>query len=211
MVTAVFIGQVGNGGAAMKAGSHASQKGGGGGADSAPVAPDGVEVVELDWDGEKERKYHFGAGGNDVTVKFYKHASGEIDVDFTVNSSFDAGAVNAGDSRAIQTKISSIFRADVASRSSGSQYKTSAWDDDGRGGFREAMYARAGFSLGGGVNSRPGGSQYGVVRAGQLIPATRDGKPFTAAQQRAHKAATRNALRDGIRSAKKVIGKTHVR
>ena len=31
MVTAVLIGQVGNGGAAMKAGNHASQKGGGGG------------------------------------------------------------------------------------------------------------------------------------------------------------------------------------
>ena len=203
MVTAVFIGQVGNGGAAMKSGNHASQKGGGGGgggADSAPVAPDGVEVSEIGGGGI--RAYEFKAGGNDVTVSFHKDASGKIDVGFIVNSSFDAGAVSAGDSRAIQSKVSSIFRADVASRSSGSQYTASAWTDDGRGQFREAMYARAGFSLGGGVNSSPGGSQYGVVRARQLIPATSDGKPFTAAQQRAHKAATRNALRAGIASAK---------
>ena len=199
MVTAIFIGQVGNGGAAMKAGSHASQKGGGGAAGRV-VAPDGVKVSESE--GWGYRSYQFGVGNNDVAVSFKKDASGKIDVGFTVNGDLDAGAVNAGDSRAIQTKISSIFRADVASRSSGSQYKASAWDDDGRGGFREAMYARAGFSLGGGVNSSPGRSQYGVVRAGQLIPATSDGKPFTAAQQRAHKAATRNALRAGIASAK---------
>ena len=200
MVAAVFIGQVGNGGAAMKAGTHASQKGGGGGAVAGVVAPDGVEVSESKI--AARRAYEFGVGDNDVTVVFQKDTSGKIDVSFMVNGDFDAGAVNAGDSRAIQTKISSIFRADVASRSSGSQYTASAWTDDGRGGFREAMYARAGFSLGGGVNSRPGGSQYGVVRAGQLIPATSDGKPFTAAQQRAHKAATRNALRAGIASAK---------
>ena len=200
MVTAVFIGQVGNGGAAMKAGTHASQKGGGGGAVAGVVAPDGVEVSESKLSGL--RSYDFEVGDNDVSVLFQKDKAGAINVSFEVNGELDAGTVNAGDSIAIQTKISSIFRADVASRPNGSQYKTSSWVQDGRGQFREAMYARAGFSLGDGVNSSPGGNQYGVVRAGQLIPATSDGVAFTAAQQRAHKAATRNALSEGIRSAK---------
>ena len=209
MVTAVLIGhrQVGNGGAAVKAGNHASQKGGGGGGGggggAAPVAPDGVEVSDqVSPSGTTRfRDYDFSVGGDDITVRFTTNQSGSTEVEFQVNGSLNAGG-GGKNNREIQNKISSVFRADIASRPNGFKYNTSAWSQDGRGGFREAMYARAGFSLGGGVESKVGGGQYGVIRNGRLIPSTSTGKPFTAAQQKAHAAATRKALVEGLRQAK---------
>ena len=43
-MTAVFVRQCGNGGAAMKAGNHASQKGGGGGSGKSNPVADGVRA-----------------------------------------------------------------------------------------------------------------------------------------------------------------------
>ena len=208
MVTAVLIGhrQTGNGDIAIKNGKHPSQTkaaGGGGGGGAAPVAPDGVEVSDqVSPSGTTRfRDYDFSIGGDDITVRFTTNQSGSTEVEFQVNGSLNAGG-SGKNNREIQNKISSIFRADIASRPNGFKYNTSAWSQDGRGGFREAMYARAGFSLGGGVKSEVGGGQYGVIRNGQLIPSTSTGKPFTAAQQQAHAAATRKALVEGLRQAK---------
>jgi hypothetical protein len=210
---AILIGhqQTGAGDIAIKNGKHRSQTkkaggggGGGGGGGAAPVAPDGVEVSDqVSPSGTTRfRDYDFSIGGDDITVRFTTNKSGSTEVEFQVNGSLNAGSANSESAAAIQKKISSIFRADVASRPNGFKYNTSAWSQDGRGGFREAMYARAGFSLGGGVKSKVGGGQYGVVRDGRIIPSTSTGKPFTAAQQRAHQSATKQALVEGLRQAK---------
>jgi hypothetical protein len=213
-MTTILIGhrQTGAGDIAIKNGKHRSQTkkaggGGGGGGGAAPVAPDGVEVSdEVALKGTayetRLRTYDFNSGGDDITVRFTTKKSGSTEVEFQVNGSLSTAGGAGKNAVAIQNKISSIFRADIASRPNGAKYNTSAWKGDGRGGFREAMYARAGFSLGGGVKSDVGGGQYGIVRNGQLIPSTSTGKPFTAAQQKAHKTATRQALVEGLRQAK---------
>lgn len=207
--------QVGNGDIAIKNGKHPSQKkkasgGGGGGGGSAPVAPDGVSLKQQVFDKGtpyeySRREYSFNADGNEVSV-LIRESSGsgprDVHVDFFVNGSVIAGSISPSASKAITSKVGSIFKADIASRPNNTRYDTTAFTGDSRAGFREAMYARAGFSLGDGVKSSPGQYQNGVVRNGRLIPSTRDGKPFTASQQKAHAAATRAALLAGIKAAK---------
>ena len=208
METVLFIVQCGNGGAAMKAGNHASQKsaGGGGAAGAATVTdesgvaisglPEGVKVF-----GESDnRTYEFTQGGNIVefTVREGFSRTQQSEVAFTVNGRTLATDASSESGSAIVSKVSRIMKADAASRPDGFRYTTSAAVGDSRGLTRTALYGRAGFSL-----PSPGdrlGTQRSVVQDGKMVPASVRFKPLSPRKLKQHQRDVREAVKEGARA-----------
>lgn len=125
------------------------------------------------------------------------------EVGFQVNGSYQATNVRPEASTLISNQISAFFREDIAASSEGTRYITSPAEGDTRGAFREAMYARMGYSFKGGA-TQPGkdGEQHGIVQDGRLVPTNAKYRAFSEQQLEAHKAAQRQALRDAIKQAR---------
>ena len=202
-----FIEQCGNGGAAVKAGNHASQKGAGGGGAGAGTAtdadgntitglPEGVTVSGP----ADQRVYEFSQGSSivdfTVTEGFGRNAASEVA--FTVNGRANAVGLSSESGSAVVSKVASIMKADAASRPDGFRYTTSAAIGDGRGGSRRALYGRAGFSLP--AQGDISGTQRSVVQNGKMVPATKSFRALGPRQLKQHRNQVREAVREGARS-----------
>ena len=106
----------------------------------------------------------------------------------------------------ISKKISELFRASLLDYPDGTRVSTDAVTGDSRGDFRQAMYAKTGFSFAGGGASPGEGEQFAIVDNGRLVPAKDDFTRFSDAEQAQHSKAIRTALREAIRTAKAYTG-----
>ncbi len=151
------------------------------------------------------RIYSFTEGGNSVEVFVSGRTGGVMSIDFFVGGDTSVrGRTDNSSNNAIASKVSQVVRADISRRPEGQRFTATPANSDGRGAFREAMYARAGFSFKGGRDAKGGfGPQSAIVRNGRLVPADSDGRPFSAQQMASHRSAVRSALRDGIRDARR--------
>lgn len=136
------------------------------GARSAAVGlPNGVNLVS---DNSGGRVYEFSAGGNRVTFKVFNDDARSGSVSFTVGGGYDRGGLQGRDADRAALTVMRIFKHDVGTRSNGFKYDTIAYTGDGFGAKRAAAYERAGFSAP--YGGRPGGTQFGVVKNGKLVP-----------------------------------------
>lgn len=212
----LFLVQCGNGGVAIKAGNHASQRsaaGGGAGADSSSVSeteesranpslPEGVNRKDLSaTTGASDIVYNFEQDEN--RVGFYTVGSSfdrnRADIIFDVDNRLDRSEnLPAATRTAIARKVGQIMRYEASTRPDGFVFTNTAHKADGFGRTREALYGRAGFSL-----PYADGAQYAVVRNGRLVPAKRDGTPFNSAELAQHRTAVRDAIRQGAAESRR--------
>lgn len=176
--------------------------------DNPDYDPDPMLASLFDIDG---MEYSFTVpGGNldgsdtEVVMKSDGRKSGrtrEYNVEFSVNGSYDAGQVRTEISSVISRKISELFREDIAAKPDGIRYTTAPARGDDRGDFREAMYAKMGFSFTGG-KPKPGGfgQQTAVVVDGLLVPTDSGFKKFTEKKLEEHRISVRSALKAAIRA-----------
>lgn len=213
--------QCGNGGAAVKAGNHSSQKSAQGGgaasvANESSSAP--AEINRYDYkddDGELTvyttrvdgREVRFNVASDDFTTLFADTADTVIprSVSFSVDGAFsisnEQGSSSTG--RKIVSTVSRLMRQDASTRPDGFLYITNATTSDSRAATRTALYGRAGFS----VPAKPGDTQYAVVRNGKMIPADSAGKPLSAKQQAQQRTRMRELLRQGTRDRREAQGR----
>jgi hypothetical protein len=139
--------------------------------------------------------------GSDASVSVsFRKAGPYYSVDFSVNDSVlttGTGNVNKSANDPIARRVGEIFRSEVASLPDGAIFMTSPAKGDSRTAFREAMYAKTGFSF-----TNQYGNQYGVVSNGRLVPSSVNGTMFDADQMAAHKGAIRESLRQAIKAAR---------
>lgn len=122
----------------------------------------------------------------------------------------------------VMNKVSQIFRREVNRLPENTVFSTAAQTGDGLGAFREAAYARVGFSFGNGQSSptiapsdasafsslrarregrssvTTGEGQFGKKVGGKVVPLDNEGFEFSASDLATHKGAIRSAIRAGI-------------
>ena len=127
----------------------------------------------------------------------------ELDINFTVNDRYNTTNTRPEIGTLISNKIGELFRTNLQEQPDGTRFFTLAFAGDSRSGFREAMYAKVGFSFPAG-EATPGefGQQHGVVKDGRLVPANSNYRPFGKAKQEEHRQAVRQSIRVAIRDAR---------
>jgi hypothetical protein len=131
-----------------------------------PTLPEGVRIIR---DDGFTRSYRFDAAGLPVTIYV-----AEGNVGFTVNGDYSRSSANRltpEQSGVVAVKLRRIIRADAATRPDGFKYDTNAVTGDGDGSKRALAYEGAGFSRP--VAGRAGGTQYGIVKNGKIVPDTK--------------------------------------
>lgn len=174
----------------------------GGGGSTALDFPAGTSITKLE---NGARIYAIDVNGSSVEVMIFGLPGEGFDINFTVAGTYAASDISRPNSAAISQAVAKIVRADISRRPEGTKFKATAYSSDGRGLFRQAMYARAGFSFAGGSSKFDPdnyGSGYAVVRGGKAYPSNQFWRPFNAQQLAEHSAGVRAAIRIGIREAR---------
>ncbi|MBW4484902.1 MAG: hypothetical protein KME14_20395 [Tildeniella torsiva UHER 1998/13D] len=147
-----------------------------------------------------------------VTISKYSFDQA-YSVNFDVNGEYSAtNEVRKEASTLIANQVRRVFEQHLQGVKNGTKFETAAVTSDTRGAFREAQYARFGFSfgdgatsptIGTGVDDTAGGTQYGVVKDGKLIPTDDNFKRFNKAQLAEYRSAIRQAMREAIQEARR--------